>query len=293
MTTQRGKTLQGNINEFNKDMSKYSLFMGGLNVKHNALQQYSPLKTGYARVFVVKVPEFMKKMYQNKTKQFRHLLEYGFVSVDGIQNTNLEFSQITGGYAGRSFDVATVAKDETNEITIKVYEFAGSPVREYLDLWISGISDPFTGLSHYHGAFDFGIEFAQYNHTMEMFYVNTDATGRHDGVEYACLLTNMMPKTVKKDHFNFQSGTHEIVEIDINFTCVKYESIQINDVAKTLIAKYNLLRDYLDFGSDYKATGNFTDNNGNYNHNNADFNVAAPHTQWENNKIQASTIADW
>lgn len=293
-----GKSLQGNIKQFDgKDMHQYSLFMGGLNVKHNALKQYSPLKTGYARIFLVKMPEFMRVMYAEKTKHFRHLIEYGFVSVDGIQNTNLEFSQITGGYAGRSFDVATVAKDDTNEITIKVFEFAGSPVREYLDLWISGISDPYTGLSHYHGAFDKDVKYAQHNHTMEAFYVNTDATGRHDGVEHACLLVNMMPKSVKKDHFNYQSGTHDIVEMDITFTCVKYESMQINDVARTLIAKYNLLRDYLDFESDYKheAAKEFGGNGTNipYVYDQSSFSVTAPHDQWDGKGIPESQIADW
>lgn len=294
MATDRGKSLQDNISNFDgKDMTKYSLFMGGLNVKHKALEQYSPQKTGYARIFLVKMPEFMHVMYPNKTKQFRHLIEYGFVSVDGIQNTNLEFNQVTGGYAGRQFDVASVARDDTNEVTVRVYEVNGSPVREYLDLWISGISDPFTGLSHYHGAFDYGVKFGQQNHTAEAFYVNTDSTGRHDGVQYACLLANMMPKSVRKDQFNYQSGTHDIVEMDIAFTCVKYESPQINEVARTLIAKYNIMRDYLDFNSDYVPSGNFTDNNGNYNYNNDDFNVAAPHGQWSGNSIPDSTISDW
>lgn len=282
-----GTSLQDNIKQYaGADMSKYSLFMGGLNVKHNALKQYSPLKTGYARLFLVKMPEFMHVMYADKTRDFRHLLEYGFVSIDGIQNTNLEFGQITGGYAGRSFDVATVAKDETNEITVKVYEFAGSPVREYLDLWISGISDPYTGLSHYHGAFEKNVPFSQHNHTMEAFYINTDPTGRHTGIEYACLLTNMMPKSVKKDHFNYQSGTHDIVEMDITFTATKYESKQINEVAVALIAKYNLLRDYLDFSSDYSKDKTLTNMD-------KDVKIAAPHGQYGADGLKASEIADW
>ncbi len=251
--------LQDNIKGYDgSEMRQYSLFMGGLNTKHKALAQYDPLKTGYARIFIVKMPVFMMRQFPERSKNFRHLVEYGFVSVDGIQNKTLEFGQITGGYAGRSYDVATVAKDDTNEITIKVYEYSGSPVREFMDLWISGISDPFTGLSHYHGAIadtSAPLTFAQYNHSMEMIYVNTDATGMAKGIEHACLLTNMMPKSVKMDHFNYQSGTHDIVEMDLAFTCVKYESSDINTVAKALIAKYNLLHNYIDFSSGYKVAG--------------------------------------
>lgn len=258
----KGNTLQRGINEFNQDMTAYSIFMGGTNTKHGILKQYDPLKTGYSRIFVTRTPRFMELMYENKTRQFRHLLEYGFTAVDGIQGTTAEFAQMTGGYVGNSIDVFMSAKDDTNEITIKVYEYSGSPVREYTDLWITGMGDHKSGIAHYHGAMnralvgDLVLDFSQHNHTMEMFYVSTDPTGLAENIEYACLLTNMMPKSVKKDHFNYATGSHELVEMDLTFTCNKYESRQINDVAKVLLGRFNILRDYLDFHSGYKFDGN-------------------------------------
>lgn len=249
-------TIQTEIKSHDKDMTKYSLFLGGLDVTSKSLEIYDPLKTGYARIFMVKMPVFMKAVFPEKTKNFKHLLEYGFIGIDGIQNTSLEFEQISGGYTGKSFEVATVAKDETTSITIKTYEFAGSPVREYLETWISGISDPHTGIGHYHGAMDLKapVKYSQVNHTAEAIYVTTDSTGRSDSIEYACLLTNMMPKSVKKDHLNYESGSHPTVQVDIEFTCTKYESIQINSVAKQLLDKYKVLNNYLDFKSTYDKT---------------------------------------
>lgn len=246
-------TLQTNIKQHTKDMTRYALFLGGLNVTNKSLEQYDPLKTGYARVFFTRMPKFMQAVFPAQTKKFKHLMEYGFVGIDGIQNTTLEFEGITGGYAGRTFEVATTAKDDTNSITIKVYEFAGSPVREYLDMWITGISDPYTGIGHYHGAMeiDTTITYSQANHTAEAFYVSTDPTGRESGIEYACLLCNMMPKVVKKDHFNYESGQHQIVQVDVEFTATKYESPQINTIAKQLITKYKVLRNYLHLQSGY------------------------------------------
>ena len=262
-------TLQTNIKENTQNITQYSLFLGGLNVKSDALAAYDPLKTGYARIFFMKMPKFMETILPNKTKKFKHLLEYGFVGVDGIGNVTLDFEQITGGYAGKSFDVASVAKDETTSITVKVYEFSGSPVREYTEMWISGISDPFTGIGHYHGAMDIDstLKYAAVNHTAEAIYVSTDPTGRSSGIEYACLLTNMIPKTVKKDHFNYTAGEHQIVQTDIEFTVVKYESSQINTIAKALMDKFNILRDFLNFDSGY--TTDFV------------------------NKMTGSTITDW
>lgn len=247
-------TLQSNIKKYDKNFIKnYSLFLGGLNATQKSLEMYDPLKTGYSRIFFLKMPTFMDTIMPEETKRFRHLLEYGFTRIDGLGNTSLEMEQITGGYAGRQFDVGTVSKDETNAVTISLYEFAGSPVREYLDMWITGISDPYTGLGHYHGAMDkdASITYAQHNHVAEAIYVSTDPTGRSNGVEYACLLSNMMPKTVKHDQFNYESGQHQIVTMDCEFSCVKYQSPQINTIAKALIDKFTIMTDYLDFESQY------------------------------------------
>ena len=250
------RSLQSNIKNNNKDLTKYSLFLGGLNVKAKALEQYNPLKTGYTRIFVVQMPKFMNRILPIASKNFKHMIEYGFKSIDGIQNLTMEYEAITGGYAGRSFEIPTILKDETNAITIKLQEMSGSPVREYIEMWLSGISDPHTGLCHYHGALDkdsatgnAGMEAIQANQVAEMIYVSTDNTGRE--IEFACLLSNMIPKVVKRDHYNYESGTHNAVEYDVEFTCTMYTSPDVNEVAKLLLDKYKILTNYLDFKSDY------------------------------------------
>ena len=250
------RSLQSNIKNNNKDLTKYSLFLGGLNVKAKALEQYNPLKTGYTRIFVVQMPKFMNTILPIASKNFKHMIEYGFKSIDGIQNLTMEYEAITGGYAGRSFEIPTILKDETNAITIKLQEMSGSPVREYIEMWLSGISDPHTGLCHYHGALEkdlatgnAGMEAIQANQVAEMIYVSTDNTGRE--IEFACLLSNMIPKVVKRDHYNYESGTHNAVEYDVEFTCTMYTSPDVNEVAKLLLDKYKILTNYLDFKSDY------------------------------------------
>lgn len=254
-------TLQSNIKQPAQDVTKYSFFLGGLNTKKDALANYSPLRTGYARIFMTRMPVFMKEVFPDKTKNFKHLLEYANVGIDGIQNLNLEFESMTGGYTARSFETASVSKDETQEITVKLYESTGSPVREYTDLWINGITDHITGFGHYHGALDMGlgITYNQANHTAEAIYVVTDPTGRSDAIEYACLLTNMMPKSVKKDHFNYEPGSHPVVQVDVQFTCTKYESPDINILAQKLLNKYQVLDNYLGLKSGYGNAQSFVD----------------------------------
>jgi hypothetical protein len=61
----------------------------------------------------------------------------------------------------------------------------------------------------------------------------------------------MMPKSVPQDHFNYESGSHPITTVQCQFSCVKYQSPQINQIAVALIDKYQVMTDYLDFESQY------------------------------------------
>ena len=281
------RTLQSNIKTHNTDMSGYSLFLGGLNVKRAALEQYNVLKTGKGRIFLTKMPHFMKELMPNATKNFKHVIEYGFMDITGIQDLTMEFDSITGGYAGRTFEIPTILKDETNEITIKILEFAGSPMREYIEMWLTGVADPNSGFTHYHGlalpSYDEGgnwqeakVEVSQANHTMEAFYVVTDQTGYN--IEFACMLCNMFPRASRRSHFDQTAGESQHVELEIAFTCTMYTSPDINAVAKLLLDKYRVLYNYLDFNPD---TGVQIDANKNKTYG------------LDNEEFPASNIKDW
>ena len=259
MAIDNQRTLQSNIKNNTTDMTGYSLFLGGLNVKRAALEQYNVLKTGKGRIFLTKMPYFMKELMPEATKNFKHVIEYGFMDIQGIQDLTMEFDSITGGYAGRTFEIPTILKDETNEITVKILEFAGSPMREYIEMWQTGVSDPNSGFTHYHGlaipqqnsngVFQKAkVEVSQSNHTMEAFYVMTDQTGFN--IEFACMLCNMFPKTSARSHFNQTSGEMAHVELELAFTCTMYTSPDINAVAQLLLNKYRVLYNFLDFKSE-------------------------------------------
>ena len=245
-------TIQSGIkNTTQSDITQYALFMGGTNVINEVLQCYNPLKTGYGRLFMVKKPVFLEKTIPTKLKNFKHILEYGNTSVQGIGDVTVNFNQIQGGYVGKSFEIPSYAQDDTTQFSVGCYEFSGSPMREVLHSWINGSNDLLTGLAHFNGC-DSDIERIQANQTAEFIYVCTDNTGEE--IEYACLLANCFPKGIKNDHFNYQAGEHELVQMTIDFTCTKYESLQINQVAKQLINKYKILTNSLNFYSGYKVT---------------------------------------
>ena len=251
-------TIQSGIKEHKQNSLKnYALFMGGLNVTHDVLANYDPLKTGYGRLFMVRKPIWLNNYLSDTGKftKFKHILEYGNTAVQGINDVSVQFASITGGYTGKSFEIPTVATDDTNSFTVTCYEFSGSPIREVIHTWINGTTDLLTGLSHYNGAQNSSgteIKRIQSNQTAEFIYVSTDNTG--ENVEYACLFANCFPRNIKNDQFNYTSGEHNLVEYNIEFSCTKYESTQINLVGQKLIDKYKLLANSLNFYSGIKTT---------------------------------------
>ena len=238
-------TFQSNIKTHDKaNIDQYAFFLGGLNVTRQALEQYDPLKTGFGRIFMIRKPLFVDKQIPTKLAKFKHVLEYANIGVEGLQNITLDFNPLTGGYTNRQMDIPNIAKDDQTSFTIKTYEFSGSLMREVIQYWINGVADIQSGLSHYNGA---QIPVCQANQTAEFIYVVTDQTGTN--VEYACLFANCMPREIKLDQFNYSAGDHNLVQMDIEFTCTRYMSPQINNLAQGLLVKYGILMNSLNFHS--------------------------------------------
>jgi hypothetical protein len=237
-----------------QNIDSYSLFLGGTNVTHDVLEAYDPLRTGFARIFMVRKPVWLDKYYADGNSKdftiFKHILEYGNTAISGLSDIQVETQTLQGGYTNKGFDIPVSVTDGTNRLTITVYEFSGSPVRSVIHNWINGTIDMMGGLTHYNGI---DLDKIQANQTAEFIYVLTDNTGLN--VEYACLFANCFPLNVNLDVFNYTSGQHEIVSTPIEFTTTKYESVQINQVARALLAKYRVLGNSLNFHSGYTVAG--------------------------------------
>jgi len=225
-------------------ITNYSLFQGGLNATHDALVQYDPLKTGFARLFMVRTPAIVDP---TEMKIFKHILEYANTGVDGVPDVDLNSEELTGGNNGRSIKIPTISKVGDGDLTVKVYEMAGSPVTRTMRSWINGISDEQSGLSHSNGLSANGIEPTLANQSAEFVYVVTDSSGRWDRIEYACLFACCVPTKISMGHFNYSAGQHELTQLDLSFSCIKYDGPQVNEIAKILMKKYNVLVNSLDF----------------------------------------------
>ena len=243
------RTFQTNIKSFKgKDsITDYALFLGGLDVTRDVLKAYDPFKGGFGRIFMTRGPVFIEAdtdMF-SKLRAFKHILEYANTGISGINDVDVTSETISGGYVGREFAVPTIARNTTNQFTISTYEFSGSPMRELLMYWITGVMDLQSGFSTYHGVK--GIDVCQANHTAEFVYTLTDQTGKPENIEFVCLFANCFPTGVKMDHLNTRAGEHNIAEMDITFTTTMYESPKINEIGVKLLQKYQILMDSLDF----------------------------------------------
>ena len=261
-------TVQTGANQFTKsDITKYSLMMGGLNVTHDALKQYDPLIGGYYRLFMVRKPLWVDRYFStgsglNRFTAFKHILEYGNIGVSGINGTEMTFESLKGGYSGKEFEIPSYSSNGTNEFSVKVYEFSGSPIREVLDTWINGTSDENGGVTHYGGLIASGqVPYSQANQTAEFIYVLTDRTGMK--VEFACMFANCFPKQVPMDHLNADAGEHSMTQLDISFTCTMYKGVDVTEKAKILLKNHQIMTNSLEFytGLDLKDAA-FTEKRG-------------------------------
>ena len=233
-----------------------SYWLGGVDTRANAMKNVDLARTGYGRLFIVKMPKFVEKSLTDETKMFKHMLEFANIGIDGIAGYSVEFGSLTAGYSGTTVEMPTNVKDDTQSVTIKINETSKVLIQSYLDYWITGTIDPFTGLATYHGLVGTGqnqLKYSQANHTMEAVYVHTDPTG--ESINYACLLTNMFPKASDHSHWVTEPGSHELVSLSIEFTCNKYVTNQITSFAKSLLYNHKILKNYLNFNAGYKVNG--------------------------------------
>ncbi len=252
MATASPVTIQTNIKSNAKSFEKFGYFLGGIDVTHQNLDQFTPYIRGVSRIFLHKPPTFMDKKYADMTKRFKTYLETGYTAIDGIGDISVDFTDFEGGFAGQRFSTVMLARDDTENITISLYELSGSPVREYIDTWITGTRDIRSGIAHYHGAIADGMAYGERNHTAEMIYVTMDPTGQD--LEYCAMFAHMFPTRVPKSHLNYEKGNRDNVQMDLEFRTTKYESPAINNIGSWYLKNSKVNYNYLDFDPNVNGT---------------------------------------
>lgn len=243
----------------------FGFWLQGVDVTEQNLDLFTPYLRGWSRIFFHKVPNFMDQIWPNKTSNFKTYFETAYTAISGINDISVDFTDFEGGFAGQRFSVPQLSRDDTESFSVSLYELAGSPVREYIELWITGVRDPRSGVAHYHGLIDGKVAaedgsgevgplaYSEQNHSAEFIYCTLDPTARQ--CEYVAMMAHCFPTKVPKDHLNFEHGSHDQAQMDLEFRCTKYESPAINDIGNAYLACSKVEYNYLDFNPNAKKQG--------------------------------------
>lgn len=258
------KTIQNGIKSNTKDYNKFSYFLSGIDVTQQNLAGFDPYIQGTSRIFLYTPPFFMEQGFPTQTTVFKSIVETGYTRVDGIADLTVDFVEFEGGFAGQKFSNVSLVRDDTDTFTITVYEQSGSPVREFLDTWVTGVRDPRSGVAHYHGLLlEHGevyptatvinadgaqvpkVPYGEKYHTAEFIYY--DLTPDMQDIEYGCMLAHCFPTKVPKSHLNFEHGVRDNVSLEIELRTTKYESSYINQICEWYRQIDKLKWSYLSF----------------------------------------------
>lgn len=190
-----------------------NFFTGSVATGKNS---FDPYVSGYAFIVWLKVPSWLPA-----GDEFKQLSQKNFKAFQGHQNIELETEGAKQGFTANETHYTKGIGVKPSEFTLKYQEHSGSPMGKPYNGWVSGIRDPKTGIATYPK--QFGQEYHSDNHTGTLLYIVTrpDAdnfSGKN--IEFASLWTHVQPKRINLEHYNYESGSHDMFELEQAFTGV-------------------------------------------------------------------------
>ena len=192
---------------------------------------FDPFMSGYAFIKWLSVPSWIGG---DKGVEFKALSEKNFKGFSGINDISMDTSSIIAGFTGNESHYAK-GITKSGEFTLKHQEHSGSPLTSIYNQWVSGIRDPKTGIATYPK--DFNLEYHSSNHTGVLLYVVTRPDANNfagKNIEFAALFTKVMPTKIALSHFNFETGNHDVNDIDQEFKAY----MNIGQAVEDFAAKY-------------------------------------------------------
>ena len=205
--------LEGNgIGVYDNDLAKDEGFYTG----HMNLQTlpFDPLITGYAFIIWTKVPKWLEELFPG----FKAMTQKNFKSFSGIDDMTLNTASYNFSFNNNEYKVNAAIEKGNTAFSLTHQEFSRSPIKNMYQAWVSGISDPRTGIATYPK--QFGMEYAAKNHTGELIYIVTRPDANNvdkKNIEFAAYYTNVMPTKIPLSHFNYDQGTHDAPTITQDF----------------------------------------------------------------------------
>lgn len=219
-----------------RDLTPYGLITGTTDFGN--LVQFNMYESGYAALFVIKIPKFLEKLadtnptYATLINNYKHILEREFRSLDGLDDITSEQLDITDGISVMNVIGKVTMQDGSSRFTMKLQEKSGSPITRVHELFLTGIRDPRgSQVKHYHGLIEKGLLEAGFeNETFTFLYVVTDNTMRE--VEKSYLIVGAQPTTARTGIYNYEKGSIEFQDVDAEFIGFPIRSNEVDKKAK-------------------------------------------------------------
>lgn len=207
-----------------RDVTKYMLARGV--VDYSALQQFNNYETGYGFLFVLKIPEFLKKLadesdeYKSLVDNYCHVLEYDFRSLSGFEDITVDTSELNDGINNINI-ITRVNMQSASTFSMRYYERSGSLITKVHELFLRGVKDPRTQVKRYNGLLQTGgeasrIEAGYENEVFQFLYINTDNTVR--SIEKAYLIVAAQPQSAETSMYEYTKGEIQWRELNVTFS---------------------------------------------------------------------------
>lgn len=221
-----------------KDITKYRLLRGVPDFGN--LIQFNPYESGYACLIICEMPKFIEELgkrnpaYNKLIQNWKHLVEFEFKSLDGLDNMTSEPVQL--GTDENQFNVIgkTNIQGGASEFTLQYDEKVGGVFYKFSKLYLNGIMDPRLHIKTYHGLIHDGtlapgIE----NEIFTLLFIVLDNTMRD--VETSYLITSAQLLESSMDIYNYTKGTIEKRDISLKFSGYPIQHPEIDKLSKEVI----------------------------------------------------------
>ena len=213
--SQSGTSING------RNLLNSRLWHGVPQLTEEQLSMFEAAYTGHTFIFVIKAPKFMTEGYyygkdmHYQMKNLKAVIERASTGFSGPQNIMAQTVDQEDGNGRKVSHVINVTKEQGN-ISLRLHEFAGLPVKNAIENWLTGIYDIKSQHGNYHGNLGISGGWCLANHSMAILVVQV--TPDWTTIQDAAYYYNMVPTEVPFDHFNWTKGDQTIVEdYDLEF----------------------------------------------------------------------------
>lgn len=220
-----------------KDITKYTLMRGVTDFGN--LAQYNLYEKGYPFLVLISIPKFLELLaqksdvYNNLITNYKHVLEYEFRGIDGLEDLTVDTNTLTNGINDVSI-ITKVNQQSNGSFSMRYFEKQGSLITKVHKLFLEGIKDSRSTAKHYHGLIRDGVLEAGYeNEVFSFLYFVTDNTVQK--VESAYLIVDGQPQSAETSMYNNEKGTIEFFETTVTMTGFPISNDLVDQKAKEVL----------------------------------------------------------